>query len=77
MYRINNLQAPLEATVTDLKKLTAQKLRLSDEQLRDFAIAKKSVDARNKNNVNFVYSVDCNADNIVPSDKDIETLPPV
>ena len=77
MYRINNLQTPLEATTTDLKKLTAKKLRLSDEQLRDFNIAKKSVDARNKNNVHFVYSVDCNADNIAITDKDIEILPPV
>lgn len=77
MYRINNLQTPLEATISDLKKLTAKKLRLSDQQLRDFSIAKKSVDARNKKNVHFVYSVDCTADNIAITDKDIEFLPPV
>ncbi|MBO6281921.1 MAG: FAD-binding protein [Alphaproteobacteria bacterium] len=76
MYRINNLQVPLAATVSDLKNITAQKLNVSAQQLHNFKIAKKSVDARNKNKVHFVYSVDCNAGKINADDTDIEILPP-
>lgn len=76
MYRINNLQAPLEANVDDLKELTAQKLQKPVNQIYDFTIAKKSVDARQKNNVHFVYSVDCYAEKINSDNKDIEILQP-
>lgn len=77
MFRINNIQAPLAATSKDLQKLAAEKLNRADVQITDFKIAKKSVDARNKSNVHFVYSADFNAENLqlTPQDKDIELLP--
>ena len=76
MLRINNLAAPLKATETDIKLQAAQKLGVSEADLRDFKITKKSVDARNKKNVHFVYSVDCEAPLSSLKDKDIETVPP-
>ena len=77
MFRINNLQAPLNATSEDIKKLATEKLNRSDAKITNFGISKKSVDARNKNNVHFVYSVDFDAENIqlTTQDNDIEQLP--
>ena len=77
MFRINNLQAPLNATSEDLKKLTIKKINRPDVKITNFSIAKKAVDARNKNNVHFVYSIDFEAEELQlsPQDKDIELLP--
>ena len=75
MLRINNIKMPLAADEADLQKCAAEKLHCRAEEISDFAIAKKSVDARNKHNVHFVYSVDCNVANRVSTDKDIEILP--
>ena len=47
MLRLNNLFIPLEASEADIKRETAEKLHLSANDLQDFKIAKKSVDARN------------------------------
>ena len=76
MLRINNLVAPLKASVTDLKTQAAQKLGIKAADLHDFKVSKKSVDARNKKNVHFVYSVDCTAPFPAMKDKDIEIVPP-
>lgn len=77
MFRINNLQAPLNATSEDIKKLTIKKINRPDVKITNFSIAKKAVDARNKNNVHFVYSIDFEAEELQlsPQDKDIELLP--
>ena len=61
MYRINNIKSPLGADKTALKKQAADLCGLDENDLNDFQISKKSVDARNKNNVHFVYSVDFSA----------------
>ena len=67
---------PLKATQDDLKKYTAEKLHCDLAEISDFRISKKSVDARNKHNVHFVYSIDCNAKKYDVADRDIEVLPP-
>ena len=76
MLRLNNLSVPLNATEADILKLAAQKLNLKTTDLPDFKITKKSVDARNKKNVHFVYSIDCNAPLPPHPDKDIELILP-
>lgn len=76
MLRINNLNMPLNASTVDLKKTVAEKLACRIADIQDFKISKKSVDARNKNNVHFVYSVDCKEIVSLPSDKDIEQITP-
>ena len=73
MLRINNISMPLNANEQQLKQKAAQKLGVKESELQNFVVSKKSVDARNKNNVHFVYSVDCNAVSTV-RDKDIEQL---
>lgn len=76
MLRINNIKAALNATIDDLKKHAAEKLHCTVGEIGDLRVSKKSVDARNKRNVHFVYSVDCNMEKPIPADKDIEILPP-
>ena len=76
MLRINNISMPLNASEQQLKQKAAQKLGVNENELQNFTVSKKSVDARNKNNVHFVYSVDCNSASTV-RDKDIEQLPEV
>lgn len=76
MLRLNNLQQPLDASAEDVKKALATRLRCSVNDLYNFKIVKKSVDARRKNNVHFVYSVDFDLASSYPADKDIELLPP-
>ena len=76
MLRINNISMPLNAGEQQLKQKAAQKLEVKERELQNFTISKKSVDARNKNNVHFVYSVDCSSDSLV-RDKDIEQLPEI
>ncbi len=76
MLRINNLNMPLNASTVDLKKTVAEKLACRIADIQDFKISKKSVDARNKNNVHFVYSVDCKETVPLPSDKDVEQITP-
>ena len=58
MFRINNLKMPLNTNLAELKKQASALCALKPNDLDDFHISKKSVDARNKNNVHFVYSVD-------------------
>ncbi len=76
MLRVNNISMPLSANDEDLRHKTAQKLGVDINQLHNFSVSKKSIDARNKNNVHFVYSVDCEAQTAV-QDKDIEKINPV
>lgn len=75
MLRINNLKQPLAATEQNVHQAAADKLHCKPEDLHNFRISKKSVDARNKQNVHFVFSVDCNTNAVLPKDKDIENLP--
>ena len=76
MLRLNNLQMPLNATLEDIKKAAAKRLGCATDGLKNFKIAKKSVDARRKSNVHFVYSVDCDIPLSAPKNKDIEQLQP-
>ena len=63
MLRINNLKVPLNADYADLKRLAAEKLGISAGLITAVMIAKKSVDARRKNNICYVVSVDCELEN--------------
>ena len=76
MLRINNLNMPLEAALDDIKKTAAERLGCSADRLQGFHISKKSVDARNKRNVHFVYSADCEPDCQVIIGKDTEVIAP-
>lgn len=58
MIRVNNIQADLSVDLNGLKEIVSMKTGLEPENIKAIKIAKKSVDARNKTNVHFVYSID-------------------
>lgn len=58
MLRLTNLNVPLDYTESSLRDLLLKKLKLSSDQLLSFHISRRSIDARNKQDVHFVLSVD-------------------
>lgn len=58
MIRINNIKANLDVDAAGLKEIVSMKTGLEPERIKSLKIAKKSVDARNKSNVRFVYALD-------------------
>ena len=58
MLRLINLNVPLDYTQESLRTILLKKLKLTPDQLLSFHISRRSVDARNKQDVHFVLSVD-------------------
>lgn len=58
MIRVNNIQANINVSMERLKEIVSMKTGLDPDNIKKLKIAKKSVDARNKSNVHFVYSLD-------------------
>ncbi|MBR3494813.1 MAG: hypothetical protein IKH38_05235 [Clostridia bacterium] len=58
MLRINNLSASLDTREQDLRRIAARHLRVKPEMIQHLKVQKKSVDARDKTDVHFVYSLE-------------------
>lgn len=58
MLRLTNLSVPLDYTGDSLQALLLKKLKLSPAELKSFQVSRRSIDARNKQDVHFVLSVD-------------------
>ena len=58
MLRLINLNVPLDYTESSLRSLLLKKLKLTSDQLLDFRISRRSIDARDRQDVHFVLSVD-------------------
>lgn len=58
MIRINNIKANPGVDFDGLREIVSMKTGLEPERIKSLRIAKKSIDARNKSNVQFVYSFD-------------------
>ncbi|MDP4086695.1 MAG: hypothetical protein Q8934_19175, partial [Bacillota bacterium] len=67
MLRISNIKLRAEFDPSKENELLAQKiqkiLRAKQDKILSFTISKKSIDAREKNNVQLVYSVDVEIEN--------------
>lgn len=63
MLRINNLQISYEKTQQELEAKLLNTLGISHRELLGWKICKKSVDARKKNDIKFVYSIDATVKN--------------
>ena len=61
MIRISNIKYPLTLDEANLPEFVAKKYKLSD--IRDFKIVKQSIDARKKNDIHYVYTVDVSVSN--------------
>ncbi len=58
MIRINEIPLSLDSDEKELKTKAAKLLRVNEKYIKSLSIFKKSVDARKKDDVHFVYSVD-------------------
>lgn len=59
MIRINELQLPLDHPAEALRQAIVTRLKISDTELLDFTVFKRSYDARKKNSeITFVYIID-------------------
>jgi len=62
MIRINNITLSLDSSEDKLRNKAARVLGVHPQAINRVEIAKKAVDARNKNNVFFVYTLDVDID---------------
>ena len=58
MLRLTNLTVPLDYTESSLREVLLKKLKLSPDQLLSFRVSRRSVDARDRQDIRFVLSVD-------------------
>ena len=58
MLRVAGISLPLEAKPEEALKGALKKLRMNPDKVKHWRIGKKSVDARDKKDIRFVYSVD-------------------
>lgn len=63
MIRIQQVKLPLDHNEIDLKKKVATMLRIRVEQIKNITIHRKSLDARKKDNIIYVYILDIEAEN--------------
>ena len=62
MLRINNIKMPINHNDGDLKKSVIKMVDIKESQLKSFEITGQAIDARNKNNIIYVYAVDIELD---------------
>ena len=62
MLRINNIKMLINHNDGDLKKSVIKMLGINESQLKSFEITGQAIDARNKNNIIYVYAVDIELD---------------
>ena len=63
MLRISNIKMPVKHNKDDVLKETAGILGVETGKINNFKIAGQSIDARNKSNITYVYSVDLDIEN--------------
>ena len=62
MIRINELKLPLNHSEADLSAAICARLKLQPEQLLQFSVFKRGVDARKKSDIQLTYSLDVDTD---------------
>ena len=63
MLRINNIKTKVKHTKGDIRKEISKILNIDMKEVPEFKISSQSIDARNKSNIMFVYSVDIELEN--------------
>ena len=58
MIRINEIKMPLGATEEEVKIATAKALKIKENDIKSFTLARRSIDSRKKDNIILVYSVE-------------------
>ena len=63
MIRIRDITLPFDHKPDALAASIVKRLDISGQELLDFTIIRKSIDARRKNNIVAVYTIDARVDN--------------
>lgn len=63
MIRVSELKLPIEGNQKQLEKRLAKALRVPVEEIKAYRIFKRSLDARKKDNIHYVYVVDVEVKN--------------
>lgn len=58
MIRIQQVKLSIEHTEEDLTNKTAEALRVKKEEIKSLSVFRKSIDARKKDNIMFIYALD-------------------
>jgi len=75
MIRLNNISLSLDSSEDNLLKKAARALKVSPKDIKHLEIVKKAIDARNKKNIFFVYTLDVELKDVVAADKIAYKLP--
>ncbi|MDE7226169.1 MAG: NAD(P)/FAD-dependent oxidoreductase [Ruminococcus sp.] len=62
MIRVSNIRIPLDFDFADILPFCARKLDIPESRIKSLKLSKKSVDARRKNDIYFIISVDISAE---------------
>ena len=62
MIRLNEIKMPLGATEEEVKIAAAKALKIKESSIKEFSLARRSIDSRKKDNIILVYSVDLETD---------------
>lgn len=63
MLRIGQVKVPIKHNIEDIKKKTAKICGISPKEIQKLEIIKQSLDARQKNELSYVYTVDIEVEN--------------
>ena len=58
MLRLTNIKLDLNHNSEELKQAILDKLTINEDQLQNFTVFKRGYDARNKNNISLIYTLD-------------------
>ena len=58
MYRLSNIKIYEDLTEKDIVKKACEKYKLNFNKVKEYIIYKKSIDARNKDNIFYNYTID-------------------
>ena len=76
MYRIRQVKVKVEEDdINHLLSKVAKKVNINKDKILDYKIVKKSIDARNKNEIYFVYELDIKTNEKVKLNNDIIISP--
>lgn len=80
MIRINNIRLSLDYTNSTIKRKISTQLRIDENAIKSCNIFRRSVDARKKDNINFLATVDVelsiNEDKIIKKNSNIQAVQP-
>ena len=56
MIRLNEIKMPLGSSDDEVKEAAAKLLNIKTDDIKDFSLARRSIDSRKKDNIFLVYS---------------------